>query len=83
MAAMDYEHGVVSPGGVGFDINCGVRLVRSTLTADDVREDLEDGGALAFIRTEEAGGKIDLGAELELALVILCAGADEPDGAPF
>jgi tRNA-splicing ligase RtcB (3'-phosphate/5'-hydroxy nucleic acid ligase) len=37
VAAMDYEHGVVSPGGVGFDINCGVRLVRTTLTESDVR----------------------------------------------
>jgi len=37
VAAMDYEHGVVSPGGVGFDINCGVRLVRTTLAEGDVR----------------------------------------------
>ena len=29
--------GVVSPGGVGYDINCGVRLVRTNLTLDDVR----------------------------------------------
>ena len=27
---------VVSPGGVGFDINCGVRLLRTNLTIDDV-----------------------------------------------
>jgi tRNA-splicing ligase RtcB len=26
VAAMDAEHGVISPGGVGYDINCGVRL---------------------------------------------------------
>ncbi|MGD9719794.1 MAG: RtcB family protein [Pirellulales bacterium] len=30
------EGGVISPGGVGYDINCGVRLVRSNLTAADV-----------------------------------------------
>ena len=30
------EGGVISPGGVGYDINCGVRLVRSNLTATDV-----------------------------------------------
>ncbi|KAL0055065.1 hypothetical protein WJX82_006488 [Trebouxia sp. C0006] len=29
--------GVVSPGGVGFDINCGVRLLRSDLTEEDVK----------------------------------------------
>ncbi|MCP4222693.1 MAG: RtcB family protein, partial [Actinomycetia bacterium] len=28
--------GVVSPGGVGYDINCGVRLIRTDLSADDV-----------------------------------------------
>ena len=37
VAAMDLADGVVSPGGVGFDINCGVRLVRTTLTEADVR----------------------------------------------
>ncbi len=31
------EGGVISPGGVGYDINCGVRLVRSNLHVDDVR----------------------------------------------
>jgi len=40
VAAMDFADGVVSPGGVGFDINCGVRLVRTTLTAEDVRPNL-------------------------------------------
>jgi tRNA-splicing ligase RtcB len=37
VAAIDVENGVVSPGGVGFDINCGVRLVRTTLDEADVR----------------------------------------------
>ena len=34
---MDDKDAVVSPGGVGFDINCGVRLLRTNLTEDDVR----------------------------------------------
>jgi tRNA-splicing ligase RtcB len=42
VAATDYEHGVVSPGGVGFDINCGVRLVRTPLAADEVRPRMHD-----------------------------------------
>ncbi|MDX1579773.1 MAG: RtcB family protein, partial [Gemmatimonadota bacterium] len=29
VAAFDAEEGVISPGGVGYDINCGVRLLRS------------------------------------------------------
>ncbi|HEV2493610.1 MAG TPA: RtcB family protein [Terriglobia bacterium] len=36
------EGGVVSPGGVGFDINCGVRLLASTLTADEVRPKIRE-----------------------------------------
>ena len=34
--------GVVSPGGVGYDINCGVRLLRSDLSADDVRPRIKE-----------------------------------------
>jgi tRNA-splicing ligase RtcB len=37
VAAFDADEGVVSPGGVGYDINCGVRLIRSDLMVDDVR----------------------------------------------
>src|SRR5262249_35615031 len=40
VAAVDAEHGVVSPGGVGFDINCGVRLLSSALTVGDVKPKL-------------------------------------------
>jgi len=36
VAAVDVEEGVVSPGGVGYDINCGVRLLRSDLTAESL-----------------------------------------------
>src|SRR2546427_7344789 len=36
-ATLPDEGGVVSPGGVGFDINCGVRLLASALTAEEVR----------------------------------------------
>ncbi|UCH34338.1 MAG: RtcB family protein [Armatimonadota bacterium] len=36
VAATDIEQGVVSPGGVGYDINCGVRLLRTDLRRDDV-----------------------------------------------
>jgi len=36
VAAMQIDDGVVSPGGVGFDINCGVRLLRTNLTEEEV-----------------------------------------------
>jgi len=42
VAAMDAEEGMISPGGVGYDINCGVRLLRSNLTEKDVRAKLKD-----------------------------------------
>ncbi|MBI3694868.1 MAG: RtcB family protein, partial [Acidobacteria bacterium] len=42
VAATDLEHGVVSPGGVGFDINCGVRLVATSLTEKEVRPRLKE-----------------------------------------
>ena len=37
VAAMDVKNGVISPGGVGYDINCGVRLLRSNLSEAEVR----------------------------------------------
>lgn len=39
VAAFDPERGVVSPGGVGYDINCGVRLLRSKLVASELNGD--------------------------------------------
>ena len=35
-AAIDPSIGVISPGGIGFDINCGVRLIATSLTLEDV-----------------------------------------------
>ncbi len=68
VAAFDIERGgVVSPGGVGYDINCGVRLLRTDLMADELRPTLKDavnqlyrdvpcgvgvGGAFKFSRDE-------------------------------
>ena len=40
VAAMDAEEGMISPGGVGYDINCGVRLLRTNLTEEQVRPKL-------------------------------------------
>jgi len=38
LAAMDPDTGVISPGGIGFDINCGMRLVRTNLVFDEIRD---------------------------------------------
>ncbi|HEY4003207.1 MAG TPA: RtcB family protein [Candidatus Xenobia bacterium] len=42
VAAMRTDTGVVSPGGVGYDINCGVRLVSTALAYEDVKPRLKD-----------------------------------------
>jgi tRNA-splicing ligase RtcB len=42
VAAMRVDDGVVSPGGVGFDINCGTRLITTTLTERDVAPRITD-----------------------------------------
>jgi tRNA-splicing ligase RtcB len=41
VAAFDVQDGVISPGGVGYDINCGMRLIRTDLTLADVQPRLE------------------------------------------
>ena len=38
VAAFDIESGVISPGGVGYDINCGCRLVQTRLDYGDIKE---------------------------------------------
>lgn len=41
VAATAYPNGAISPGGIGYDINCGVRLLRSNLSFDQVQNSLE------------------------------------------
>jgi tRNA-splicing ligase RtcB len=41
VVATDARSGVVSPGAIGFDINCGVRLLKTSLRADDIAEKME------------------------------------------
>jgi tRNA-splicing ligase RtcB len=63
IAAMDVEEGVISPGGVGYDINCGVRLMRTNLTEEEVRPKLRELVAELFSRVPcgvGVGGKIKL-----------------------
>ena len=42
VAAFNMRNGVVSPGGVGFDINCGVRLIKSNLRQEDIEDHLDE-----------------------------------------
>lgn len=42
VAAFDQEEGIISPGGIGFDINCGMRLLRTNLTVNEVLPKLHE-----------------------------------------
>jgi tRNA-splicing ligase RtcB len=42
VAAFDLKDGIISPGGVGYDINCGCRLMTTRLHIDDIRNHLQD-----------------------------------------
>ena len=42
VAAFSLRNGIVSPGGVGFDINCGVRMIRSNLGMADIEDKLDE-----------------------------------------
>ncbi len=41
VAAFDSDEGIISPGGIGFDINCGVRMIRTDLREEEVRPKLK------------------------------------------
>ena len=41
VAATEYPHGVISPGAIGYDINCGVRLLASSIDFESAREELD------------------------------------------
>lgn len=41
VAALDVEEGVISPGGVGYDINCGCRLVRTNLKFSETKDKIK------------------------------------------
>ncbi len=42
VAAFDRDTGIISPGGVGYDINCGVRIIRTNLSIEDIRQRMKE-----------------------------------------
>ena len=42
VAAFDLENGVISPGGIGFDVNCGMRLIRTNLRYSEVKTKIKE-----------------------------------------
>jgi tRNA-splicing ligase RtcB len=72
VAAFDREEGIISPGGIGYDINCGVRLLRTSLQKEDVQPLIADLGQALFDAVPSGvgrGGRLDLkGVDLDLVL---------------
>lgn len=65
VAAFDINKGVISPGGVGYDINCGVRLLRTNLLKKDIEKDIKKLIAGLFTNIPSgvgATGKLNLSA---------------------
>ncbi len=58
VAATDiHAGGVISPGGIGYDINCGVRLLASTMTADEIKPYIEKLATRLFQKVPSGVGK--------------------------
>lgn len=64
VAASDFEKGVVSPGGIGYDINCGVRLLASGVTIEDALPFLEN---LALLLYQACPGGIGKNGAIKLS----------------
>ncbi len=77
VVATDAKDGVISPGGVGYDINCGVRLLRTNLTVSDVQPrlaSLVDGLYGTIPAGVGSRGKVKLTATEERRVVVKGAG---------
>lgn len=57
VAAFDAEEGVISPGGIGYDINCDVRLLRSEKTFDEIKPYLAKLGSALYKEIPSGVGK--------------------------
>ncbi len=57
VAAMELKTGVISPGGVGYDINCGVRLLKTQFSLSEIENKLEELVTLLFKNIPTGIGK--------------------------
>lgn len=64
VAALDIEQGGISPGGVGYDINCGLRLVKTPLKVKEVKPELKKLINTIFNKVPSGVGK---GSEISLS----------------
>lgn len=64
VAATHWPEGIISPGGIGYDINCGVRLLLTPLDYEDIVNKLEDLSKELYITIPSGTGK---GGEIKLS----------------
>lgn len=57
VAATDYPDGIISPGGIGYDINCGVRLLKSEMTIKDLEGYMDKLGQQLYHNVPSGVGK--------------------------
>lgn len=57
VAAFDTKEGIISPGGIGYDINCGVRLLKSERKFEEVREYMQNLGQTIFAEVPSGVGR--------------------------
>ncbi|MBD3248516.1 RNA-splicing ligase RtcB [Candidatus Woesearchaeota archaeon] len=76
VAALDHEKGGISPGGIGYDINCGVRLLKSDMDAEEVKPKIKElldkimnycpaglGGSNIKVQEDQINGILENGAK--------------------
>ncbi len=80
VAAFSTKDGVISPGGVGYDINCGVRLLKTDANFEDIKDKLEEIGEKLLRHIPSGvgrGGKIKV--DIEKVLTQGSKAVGEPD----
>ncbi|MFQ5770117.1 MAG: RtcB family protein [bacterium] len=77
VAAFDMREGVISPGGVGYDINCGVRLMASQLSRQDIQPKIQELVTALFHRVPSGvGSKGELRVTDKIEKKVLLMGAE-------
>ncbi|MCX7990949.1 MAG: RtcB family protein [Proteobacteria bacterium] len=72
VAGFDLDEGVISPGGVGYDINCGVRILRSNLTKEEIEKYIPELVTTIYYNVPSgvgSSGKLKLSQQQEKALL--------------
>jgi len=75
VAALDYEKGGISPGGIGYDINCGVRLLRTNLDKKEIYPKIKELLESLFKHTPAGIGSANIRVSKEEVNKILEKGA--------